>query len=105
MELRRKVTEVRISRVGESRRKAFARVTRDFDFAVRGVRVIERSGVCGDSVPTRRRFDGTYPDHRHPENAVMRRKSEKAVIDAYQSKLGQAVPVDIPLRETSEALV
>ena len=99
------VTEVRVSLVGESRLKAFANVTLDAEFAVRGVKVIKGPDGYFVSMPSRRKPDGTYQDICHPVNAAMRRKLEKAVIDAYQSELGQAGPVDIPLRETPEALV
>ena len=105
MGLRMEITEVRISLVGESKLKAFANVTMDGEFAVRGVKVIRGPDGYFVSMPSRRKPDGTYQDICHPVNAAMRRKLEKAVIDAYRSELEKAGPVEVPLRETPEALV
>jgi len=103
--LRMEITEVRISLVGENKLKAFANVTLDSEFAVRGVKVIRGPEGYFVSMPSRRKPDGTYQDICHPVNAAMRRKLEKAVIDAYRSELEKAGPVEVPLRETPEALV
>jgi len=103
--LRMEVTEVRISLVGESKLKAFANVTLDAEFAVRGVKVIKGPEGHFVSMPSRRKPDGTYQDICHPINATMRRKLEKAVIDAYQNVLGTKEQDEVPLRETPAALV
>ena len=81
------VTEVRISLRGEDKLKAFANVTFDGDFVIRGVKVIQGPGGYIVSMPSRRRSDGTYQDICHPVNAGMRRKLETAVLDAYLIEL------------------
>ena len=98
------ITEVRISLKGEDRLKAFANVTLDGEFVVRGVKVIAGPGGYFVSMPSRRRPDGTYQDICHPVNADMRRKLENAVLDAYHSELKRsgeslpngAVPLETP---------
>ena len=81
------VTEVRISLRDEEKLKAFANVTFDGDFVIRGVKVIQGPGGYFVSMPSRRRSDGTYQDICHPVNAGMRRKVESAVLDAYLEEL------------------
>lgn len=75
--------------------KAFANVTLDGEFVVRGVKVIQGATGYFVSMPSRRRSDGTYQDICHPVNPPMRKKLEDAVLDAYQEELarsGQAEP-------------
>ena len=84
------VTEVRISLRGEEKLKAFANVTFDEEFVIRGVKVIQGPGGYFVSMPSRRRSDGTYQDICHPVNAGMRRKLETAVLDAYLVELRKA---------------
>jgi len=81
------VTEVRISLRGEDKLKAFANVTLDGEFVIRGVKVIQGPNGYFVSMPSRRRSDGTYQDICHPVNAGMRRKLETAVLDAYLGEL------------------
>ena len=84
------ITEVRISLRNEERLKAFASITFDSCFVVRGLRVI--NGIEGYfvSMPSRRHKDGTYHDIAHPINNEMRRKIEDRVLDAFEQELGRA---------------
>jgi stage V sporulation protein G len=81
------ITEVRIALKGEDKLKAFANVTLDGDFVIRGVKVIQGANGYFVSMPSRRRSDGTYQDICHPVNASMRKKLETAVLDAYLTEL------------------
>jgi stage V sporulation protein G len=81
------VTEVRVSLKGEEKLKAFANVTLDGEFVVRGVKVIQGANGYFVSMPSRRRSDGTYQDICHPVNVDMRKKMETAVLDAYLREL------------------
>ena len=81
------ITEVRIALRSEDKLKAFANVTLDGEFVVRGVKVIQGSNGYFVSMPSRRRSDGTYQDICHPVNPPMRRKLEMAVLDAYLAEL------------------
>ena len=93
------ITEVRIALRSEDKLKAFANVTLDGEFVVRGVKVIQGATGYFVSMPSRRRSDGTYQDICHPVNAPMRKKLEDAVLAAYQEELvrsGQDEPQGLP---------
>lgn len=81
------ITEVRISLRDEDRLKAFANVTFDEEFVVRGLKVIAGNNGFFVSMPSRQRPDGTYQDIAHPINNDMRTRLETAVIEAYQQEL------------------
>ena len=85
-----KITEVRISLCNEDRLKAFANVTFDSEFVVRGLKVIEGRNGLFVSMPSRRRSDGTYQDIAHPITSEMRSKLEAEVIAAYETELETA---------------
>ena len=85
-----KITEVRISLCNEDRLKAFANVTFDDEFVVRGLKIIEgRSGLFV-SMPSRRRSNGTYQDIAHPITSDMRARLESDVISTYEAELKTA---------------
>lgn len=83
-----KITEVRISLCDEERLKAFANVTFDNEFVVRGLKVIEGRNGLFVSMPSRRRSNGTYQDIAHPITTDMRSRLEEEVISAYEAELG-----------------
>jgi len=79
-----KVTEVRITPREDGRLKAFANITFDDCFVVRGLKVIEGETGLFVSMPSRRRSDGTYQDVAHPIDNDMRGNIESAVLTAFQ---------------------
>ena len=90
-----KITEVRVSLCNEERLKAFANITFDDEFVIRGLKVIKGHSGYFVSMPSRRRSDGTYQDIAHPINNEMRTRLEEAVMTAYREELTQGgVPVD-----------
>ncbi len=91
-----KITEVRVSLCNEERLKAFANITFDDEFVVRGLKVIEGHNGFFVSMPSRRRSDGTYQDIAHPINNAMRTMLEETVLAAYEEQLKLA-------RDRSEA--
>ncbi|MFO7768450.1 MAG: septation regulator SpoVG [bacterium] len=78
------ITEVRISLRDEERLKAFANVTFDDEFVVRGLKVIEGDSGRFVSMPSRKRPDGSHQDIAHPINSGMRERLEEAVLGAYR---------------------
>lgn len=78
-----KVTEVRITPREEGRLLAFANVTFDDCFVVRGLKVIDGTDGLFISMPSRKRPDGTYQDVAHPIDNNIRMEIEDAVMDAY----------------------
>ena len=83
------ITEVRITLRSEEKLKAFASITFDDCFVVRGLKVISGSQGYFVSMPSRKRKDGSYQDIAHPINNEMRKKIEDKVLDAFESELGK----------------
>jgi len=95
-----KITEVRVSLCNEERLKAFANITFDDEFVIRGLKVIKGHNGYFVSMPSRRRSDGTYQDIAHPINNEMRTRLEEAVMAAYRDELTkEGVPVDPDLSQ------
>jgi stage V sporulation protein G len=82
-----KITEVRISIRNEEKLKAFASITFDNCFVVRGLKVISGAQGYFVSMPSRKRRDGAYQDIAHPINNEMRQEIEDLVLDAFESEL------------------
>jgi len=80
------ITEVRITLRDEEKLKAFANVTFDDAFVVRGLKVINGTNGYFVSMPSRKRPDGTYQDIAHPINNEMRRMIEDAVLGEYEKE-------------------
>jgi len=97
------ITEVKISLRNEERLKAFANITFDDEFVVRGLKVIEGNTGYFVSMPSRRRPDGTYQDIAHPINNEMRERLEKAVLSAYEEALARAAGAIHEGPDTGEA--
>jgi stage V sporulation protein G len=83
------ITEVRITLRNEDKLKAFASITFDDCFVVRGLKVINGSQGYFVSMPSRKRKDGSYQDLAHPINNDMRKKIEDRVLDAFETELNK----------------
>jgi len=91
------ITEVRITlREGDDNEKlrAFANITIDGCFVIRGLKVI-RGGEREDrelfvAMPSRKKKDGTFQDIAHPINRETREYLEDLVIGAYLETIGAA---------------
>ena len=81
------ITEVRITLRDEEKLKAFASITFDDSFVVRGLKVINGAMGYFVSMPSRKRNDGTYQDIAHPINNDMRKEIEDKVLDAFEKEL------------------
>lgn len=81
------ITEVRITLRDEPKLKAFANVTFDNAFVIRGLKIIDGKKGLFISMPSRRAKDGTYRDIAHPINNEMRQKIEKVVLEKYQEEV------------------
>ena len=82
-----RVTDVRIAPVPEpnERLKAFATVTMDDCFVVRGIKIIEVASGYLVAMPSRRRPDGSFQDVAHPIHAGARAQIEQAVLGAFRA--------------------
>ena len=84
------ITEVRITLRDEAKLKAFANVTFDNAFVIRGLKVINGNSGYFVSMPSRKRKDGTHQDIAHPINNEMRKMIEDKVLAAYEEELKKA---------------
>ncbi len=85
------ITEVRITLRNEDKLKAFANITFDEQFVIRGLKIINGNNGYFVSMPSRKRGDGTHQDIAHPINNQMREKIEEAVLAAYEDELKNSV--------------
>ncbi|MDZ7859618.1 MAG: septation regulator SpoVG [Candidatus Krumholzibacteriota bacterium] len=81
------ITEIRISLHEDNKLKAFASITFDDCFVVRGLKLIEGSKGVFVAMPSRKRPDGSYQDVAHPINSETRNWMEKVIIEAYQKEI------------------
>jgi stage V sporulation protein G len=83
------ITEVRITLKNEDKLKAFANITFNNEFVVRGLKVISGSQGYFVSMPSRRKKDGSFQDMAHPITNDLRKKIEDRVLDAFESELNR----------------
>ncbi|HDD36585.1 MAG: SpoVG family protein [Archaeoglobaceae archaeon] len=81
------ITEVRIYK---SKRdgavKAYASVSLDNEFVVKGIKVLEGEKGLWVSMPGRKNKDGTFQDVFHPASREAREKIVNAVLNAYKDQ-------------------
>lgn len=85
------ITEIRLTLRNEDKLKAFANVTFDNAFVIRGMKIISGNRGFFLSMPSKKRADGTYQDVAHPVNSEMRRLLEEKVLEAYEKETRQNV--------------
>jgi stage V sporulation protein G len=83
------ITEVRISLHDEDKLKAYASITFDNCFVVRGLKVISGTQGYFISMPSRRRKDGSFQDIALPVTNDMRLHIENKVLDAFEQELNR----------------
>ncbi|NNF05885.1 MAG: septation regulator SpoVG [Candidatus Eisenbacteria bacterium] len=81
------ITEVRVSPRDDGKLRAFASITLDHSFVIRGLKIIEGQGRLFVAMPSRRRPDGSFQDVCHPISNDFRAELEEAVIEAYNHAL------------------
>jgi len=83
------ITEVRVVLKNEAKLKAFASITLDDCFVIRGLKIISGAQGYFVSMPSRRRKNGTFQDLAHPINNEMRKKIEDCVLDVFETELNR----------------
>ncbi len=82
------ITEVRIYKArGDGAVKAYASVSLDNEFVVKGIKIIEGERGLWVSMPGRKMKDGSFQDVFHPVSREARDKIVNAVLRAYQEQL------------------
>ena len=90
------ITEVRISLRDDAKLKAFASITLDNCFVVRGLKIIEGKSGTFVAMPSRKRKDGEYQDIAHPINNEARAIMERAILKAYREEMEKSKVTEPP---------
>lgn len=80
------ITEVRIALRDDDKLKAFASMTFNDMFVIRGLKVIEGNSGMFVAMPSRKKPDGTYQDIAHPINNEAREFIEARILDEYEKE-------------------
>ncbi len=81
------ITEVRIYKTrGNGNVKAYASVSFDNEFVVKGLKVVEGEKGLWVSMPSRKMKDGSFQDIFHPVSKEARDKIVDAVLKAYEEQ-------------------
>ena len=84
------ITEVRIYRVrGNGALKAYASISLDGEFVVKGIKILENEKGLWVSMPSRKGKDGSNQDIFHPISRKAREKIVNAVLKAYREEIGR----------------
>jgi stage V sporulation protein G len=89
-----RITDVKIVCREDEKLKAFATITIDHCFVVRGLKIIQSTRGLFVAMPARRKPDGTFQDVAHPIHAAARAELERIVIAAYLKSMGTEAPED-----------
>lgn len=81
------ITEVRISLRDDAKLKAFASITLDDCFVIRGLKIIKGQTGTFVAMPSRKRKDGDYQDIAHPINNSTRQWMEDIVLEKYHEEV------------------
>ena len=84
------ITEVRISLRDDDKLKAFASMTFNDAFVIRGLKIIEGTNGMFVAMPSRKRPDGQHQDLAHPINDQTRKYLTDIVMAEYQRELANA---------------
>lgn len=81
------ITEVRIYKAkGNGSVKAYASVSFDNEFVVKGLKIVEGEKGLWVSMPSRKMRDGSFQDIFHPVSREARDKIVDAVLKAYREQ-------------------
>ncbi len=83
------ITDVRIFPREETKLKAFASMTFDDCFRVKGLRVVEGSNGLFVAMPSRKLPDGSFEDIAHPLTREMKKIIEERVLAEYKKVKGE----------------
>ena len=90
------ITEVRISLRDDAKLKAFASITLDNCFVVRGLKIIEGKSGTFIAMPSRKRKDGEFQDIAHPINNEARAIMERVILKAYREEMERSKVTEPP---------
>jgi stage V sporulation protein G len=81
------ITEVRIYKPKvEGAVKAYATVSLDNEYIVKGLKILEGENGLWVSMPSRKAKDGSFQDVFHPASREAREKIVNAILEAYREQ-------------------
>lgn len=80
------ITEVRIALRDDDKLKAFASMTFNDSFVIRGLKIIEGTNGMFVAMPSRKKPDGTFQDIAHPINNESRAFIEARILGEYEKE-------------------
>ncbi len=89
------ITEVRISLRDDDKLKAFASMTFNDAFVIRGLKIIEGKNGMFVAMPSRKRPDGQHQDLAHPINDQTRKYLTQMVLEEYERELANPSPQQV----------
>jgi stage V sporulation protein G len=89
-----RISDVKISLRDDEKLKAFATVTFEDCFVVRGMKVIQAARGLFVAMPARRKPDGTFQDVAHPIHVAARADLERQVLEAYRKAIAAGQGMD-----------
>ena len=82
------ITDVRVRKVAkEGKLKAFVSITRDEEFVVHDIKVIEGEKGLFIAMPSKKALDGEYRDIAHPINSDTRNRIQSIILEKYEQAL------------------
>ena len=87
---------MRVSLRDDAKLKAFASITLEDCFVVRGLKIIEGKDGTFVAMPSRRRKDGEYQDIAHPITAEFRDEMERTILAEYRKEKERAKVEETP---------
>ena len=82
------ITDVRIRKVEkEGKMKAVVSITKDEEFVVHDIKIIEGEKGLFIAMPSRKAADGEYRDIAHPINSDTRDRIQKLILEKYQETM------------------
>ena len=85
------ITDVRVRKVAkEGKLKAVVSITRDEEFVVHDIKVIEGEKGLFIAMPSKKAVDGEYRDIAHPINSETREKIQSIILENYEKVLEEA---------------
>lgn len=98
------VTDVKIYLRENDKLKAFATITLDDCFVIRGLKIIMGNKGRFVAMPSMRKKDGTFQDIAHPINNETRMMIEDKVFEAFDLELQAAEEAPSETEENAEEL-
>lgn len=85
------ITDVRVRKVTkEGKVRAIVSITLDNEFAVHDIKVIDGENGYFIAMPSRRTQEGEYRDCAHPINSDMRKRMQRAVLEAFEQAVAES---------------